>query len=213
MRVSKNSDDDVLTNFIHKFQQYDAVIITTFTQYDKYQQVSDGQVFSNNHLFCACFAKGYAIHRVAGTYIPYQTDRKLETHSFIVINKVNDIAFLTNLEKIAQAFEQDSILVIQHGKQPTAYLLGTNNTGKLGLGNTEALNLLGENPNVNIHFFRPLNHRKFYFADLPLNIKDKNQWRHYELARIQDGYPQNVMGLTAASSIGKRFLRTIGVNV
>lgn len=214
MNILTNFSDEnhkSLDEFIDKFKHHDAVIITTFTKYDESKKLLNGDIFAIRHVFCACFAKHYAINRIAGTYIPYQTERKLEKYSLLIINKVNDKAFLSNLEKIAQVFEQDSILVIEHGENPTAYLLGTNTTGKIGLGRTEPLNPLGENCNVNLNFFIPLKQRKFYFADLPLDTTDKNQWHRYQLDRIKDGYPQNVMGLAAASAIGKNFLKTIGI--
>lgn len=197
-----------IENFINKFQQHDAVIITALhTNFYKHKQ----QILDNNKdLYSALFAKQYPITELRNSYID-NFEQKLHLNddcfhgSYLVVNRLNAEDFVDNLAKLAQFYQQEHIFVIRGGDKPTAFLLGTKNSGKIHLGQIipypECHALIG-----NPEFFRQFLHQKFYFTGA---IKD-NKISRSEMVGV--GFqPSSWLGRWACASMGKKVLRKVGI--
>ena len=94
----------------------------------------------NHDLKVALLYQRCGVTAADGAYIENYLDPEKQVEvkedSFFVVNLSDDPEFFENMDKLAQMFCQDSVLMIPQGGQG-AYLLGTNNSEWPGLGNKE----------------------------------------------------------------------------
>lgn len=206
VKNTHNLFQDDIEHFIQKFQKHDAVIITALRKTYKYKQ----PILENNRaLYRALFALGYPITELKSSYIDdYHKKFKLQDNffmgSYLVANRYDVPDFIETMVKLANYFGQEFIFVIQGGKNPKGYLLGTKENGKLKLGQVmyyPECHSLMKNPK----FFKPYRNRKFHFTGAMKDSKILN-------SQMQGVYqPANWLGRWACSTMGKRVLREVGI--
>ena len=108
-------------------------------------------------------------------YLDPEKQVEVKEDSLFVVNLNDDPEFFENMDKLAQMFCQDSVLMIPQGGQD-AYLLGTNNSEWPGLGNKEMVGKFrtGEEAEFMTKIKnRPItfNESLQTFSDLPKNSK------------------------------------------
>lgn len=197
-----NLNESSMTRFISKFQKHDAVIMTAY----RGGLTKAENKARNAELFSALFAKGYSITKVKGSYIEnYQEDNQKEVseQSFVVVNHNDDKDFKKVVEKLGQKYDQDSILIINGGEKPTAYLLGTNDADFPGKGKKVEFNNVKFNRYADVEFFTRLGGNKFHFTE----SYDRKQHE------LENGYPNGSLGRMACKRQGKEILESIGIDV
>lgn len=133
----------------------------------------------NSDLKAALLYQRYGVTKADGAYIENYLDPEkqveVKENSLFVVNLSDDPEFFENMDKLAQMFCQDSVLMIPQGGQD-AYLLGTNNSEWPGLGNKEMVGKFraGEEAEFMTKIKnRPItfNESLQTFSDLPRNSK------------------------------------------
>lgn len=214
----KNGDDNFVLQediqaFIDKFQKHDAVIITALRKPYKYKL----PVLQNNQaLYMALFALNYPIQELDNSYIKdykkiLNLDNDFFTGSYLVVNRFNKPDFIKTMAQLATYFGQEFIFVIQGGKNPKGYLLGTAKlipnikqkhrikTGQI-IYFPQCYSLIG-----NPKFFTDHRHIQFYFTGA---INDE-KIGHSEMRNVFQ--PANWLGRWWYSSMGKKVLKEIGI--
>jgi hypothetical protein len=110
--------------FLMKFKKYDAAVITA---YRGHFSKSENKA-RNKQLYAMLASKKYSSTSVKGSYIENlgsENQNEVSEHSFVVVNHNNDAKFLDQIKRLGEKFDQDSVLIIQKGESPYAYLMGT----------------------------------------------------------------------------------------
>lgn len=134
----------------------------------------------NHDLKAALLYNRYGVTHADGAYIENYLDPEKQVEvkedSLFVVNLNDDPQFFENMDKLAQMFCQDSVLLIPQGGEG-AYLLGTNNSEWPGLGNREMVGKFRAGKEAEFMTKiknRPVtfSERKLHtFSDLPRNSK------------------------------------------
>ena len=216
-----------MTRFLEKFKKYDSIILTAWRK-KEFRTDENGRIVKdengkplynvlsrkqnkqrNRDLFAMLHASGYSVTSVKGSYIEEQeldgvkeksSVEKYE-ESFVVVNHNDDKDFIRKVAKMARKFSQDSILVIEQGEQPKAYLLGTNKMAKFpGLGKKYPFGKLKLN-NDGTDFFTRLGGKTFHFLDD--GGKSLNENSDYDLNNL------SYFGRVGIKSYGRRLLESL----
>lgn len=119
----------------------------------------------NRELFHALLRAGYNVTKLDGVYIENykQSNAALcDEDSFLVVNDKNDKNFYDNLFKLSAKYDQDSFLY--KGKdEEIGVLVGTNDTGFPGYGNTEPAGKL--KTDIENEFMSRLKNKGFAFVN------------------------------------------------
>jgi len=97
----------------------------------------------NKSLLAKLKSANYSVTTLKGEYP--EGGKSVTEVSYFVTNVSNDIDFFTNIKKLGEEFDQDSVLLIPQGainNTSTAYLIGTNHCDNnwIGYGKKETFN-------------------------------------------------------------------------
>lgn len=211
--LNKQCDDrelleSSLSRFLDKFSKHDAAVITAYRSWKEYVDddgittrvpVSKAENQNNNKtLFAALYAAGYSITSVLGSYIEHfgsSTEQEVAEHSFVVVNIKDTPDFHETIIKLGIKFVQDSVLLINKGEKPTAFLYGTSHHPDAypSYGAIEPLNKILSTIEGQ-EFFTRLRNTGFAF----INEDEGNDAQEY--------HPKSGNSIQACKLLGKRIL-------
>lgn len=117
-------NESTIKRFVSKFKQYDSAVLTAYRgEFTKKENQA-----RNKELFSALYASGFSVTSVKGSYLEnYGSDDEYESseHSFVIVNHKEAKGFHNTLIALAKKYDQDSIMLIHKGENPTAELVGT----------------------------------------------------------------------------------------
>ena len=174
-----------LSRILTHIEAHDTGSITAY----RYQFSKRENQQRNKSLQAKLASLGYGITSVRGTYIEdYGTPEAKEVgeHTFFVVDLTNRGRLRDDLIRLGQEFDQDSILFIPKGGVASE-LIGTNETGYPGLGNSLKLPVLKFGDDGN-EFLTRVAGRPFYFTE----------------SILSEVYCGNAMGRYAATITAKK---------
>ena len=130
----------------------------------------------NRDLKSALLKLGYGVTAIKGRYREDGWDSASDEESFFVVNLPNDPNFIKNMQKLGEAYNQDSILIKEKGSD-NAYLLGTNTSEgdfNPALGKTQDIGKLHVNiPLDYLGASSVIKNKAFVFGENKNESKDK----------------------------------------